>query len=133
MDANPEKSAILSTASLTMDQPFLLMSFFCAQLFACACQIADASSQPPKVGQTIGGREKGEKKAGTEWTHFPLWPSRDLFTSIGYQQCLADMCRQMLQLLIHSKSAAHLYRKVGARRIDDQGADEAVRLSSPRE
>ena len=86
---------------------------------------------PRKLVKLSAAEKKAKKKAGTEWTHFPLWPGRDLFTSIGYQQCLADMRRQMLQLVIHSKSATHLYRKVAARRIDDQGADEAVRLGSP--
>lgn len=86
---------------------------------------------PLKLVKLSAAEKKAKKKAGTEWTHFPLWPGRDRLSNIGYQQCLGDVRRQMLRLKIRSKSATHIYRKVAARRIDDQGADEAVRPSFP--
>ena len=73
--------------------------------------------------------EKGTNK-GTEWTTFPLWSGADQYTAVGYRQCLADVGVMVKKMKLVCRARTQIYRGIGARRIDDPGAEEAVRRLS---
>ena len=68
---------------------------------------------------------KSGKKKGTEWTAFPLWSGADQYNAVGYKQCLTDVGIMVKKLKLKCRARTHIYRGVGARRIDDAGAEEA--------
>ncbi len=70
------------------------------------------------------------KVLGTEHTLSATWPGKNALQSRCYKASLAAVSDKLDELAIRSKSKTHMYRKAGARRIDDAGAEDSVSLST---
>lgn len=73
---------------------------------------------------------KDSKVLGTEHTLSATWPGKNPLQSRCYKASLAAVSDKLDELAIRSKSKTHMYRKAGARRIDDAGAEDSVSLST---
>ena len=78
----------------------------------------------------VNVKDSKGKVLGTEHTMSATWPGKNPLQSRCYKASLGAISDQLDQLVIGSKSKTHMYRKAGARRIDDAGAEDSVRLSA---